>query len=64
MVETIKLHLGAFDCSQAGWVNTDITPHFFVAKIPGLAALIGLPARWTLPDMTSIGRAYFERFGT
>lgn len=34
---SVKLHLGAFDCSVAGWVNSDITPHLFVAKIPGVA---------------------------
>ncbi len=31
-----KLHLGAFDQAHEGWVNTDITPHLLVARIPGL----------------------------
>ena len=35
-----RLHLGAFDQVQAGWVNTDITPHLFVARIPGLPWLL------------------------
>lgn len=35
-----RLHLGAFDQVQAGWVNTDITPHLFVARVPGLPRLL------------------------
>ena len=35
-----KLHLGAFDQVNPGWINTDITPHVFVSKIPGLAFLL------------------------
>jgi SAM-dependent methyltransferase len=36
----IKLHLGAFDCAVDGWLNTDVTPHIFIAKIPGAAGLL------------------------
>ncbi len=32
-----KLHLGCFDQPVDGWINTDITPHLFVAKVPFLA---------------------------
>jgi SAM-dependent methyltransferase len=32
-----KLHLGAFDQVHEGWVNTDVTPHLLVARVPGLA---------------------------
>jgi len=32
-----RLHLGAFDCGIDGWVNTDITPHLFVSRVPFLA---------------------------
>ena len=35
----IRLHLGAFNCAVDGWVNTDITPHIWVSRVP-LAALI------------------------
>jgi SAM-dependent methyltransferase len=35
-----KLHLGAFDQVHAGWVNTDITPHLLVARVPGLPFLL------------------------
>jgi SAM-dependent methyltransferase len=36
----IKLHLGAFDCAIDGWVNTDVTPHIFISKIPGAASVL------------------------
>lgn len=35
-----RLQLGAFDQVPAGWVNTDITPHLFVARVPGLAWIL------------------------
>ena len=35
-----KLHLGCFDQIFAGWVNTDISPHIFIAMIPGLSYLL------------------------
>jgi SAM-dependent methyltransferase len=35
-----KLHLGAFDQVHDGWVNTDITPHLLVARVPGLPFLL------------------------
>ena len=30
----IRLHLGAFNCAIPGWVNTDITPHLWIARVP------------------------------
>jgi SAM-dependent methyltransferase len=35
-----KLHLGAFDQVVDGWINTDVSPHLIVARIPGAAALL------------------------
>jgi SAM-dependent methyltransferase len=35
-----RLHLGAFDQVVDGWINTDVTPHLMVARIPGLPALL------------------------
>ena len=35
-----RLQLGAFDQVQEGWLNTDVTPHLFVARVPGLAWLL------------------------
>jgi len=37
---TIKLHLGAFTSGIPGWINTDITPHIWIAQIPFAAALL------------------------
>jgi predicted SAM-dependent methyltransferase len=34
-----KLNFGCFDQVVDGWVNTDITPHIFIARIP-LAAML------------------------
>lgn len=36
----IKLHIGAFDKSIDGWINTDITPHLIIGKIPMLPYLL------------------------
>lgn len=36
----MKLHLGAFNCGVEGWVNTDITPHIWVSKIPFLPIVL------------------------
>jgi SAM-dependent methyltransferase len=29
-----RLHLGCFDRPADGWVNTDITPHIWISKVP------------------------------
>jgi predicted SAM-dependent methyltransferase len=42
-----RLHLGCFDRPVKGWINTDVTPHLWVARMPGLAALI-----WRMGKMT------------
>jgi SAM-dependent methyltransferase len=31
-----KLQLGSFDQTPEGWLNTDVTPHLFLARVPGL----------------------------
>lgn len=35
-----RLQLGAFDQVPEGWLNTDVTPHLFVARVPGLPWLL------------------------
>jgi SAM-dependent methyltransferase len=35
-----KLHVGCFDQAIRGWINLDVTPHLFVARVPGLAAAL------------------------
>jgi SAM-dependent methyltransferase len=32
-----RVHIGAFDVVHEGWLNTDVTPHMAVARVPGLA---------------------------
>jgi SAM-dependent methyltransferase len=39
-VRSRRLQLGAFDQVHQGWFNTDVTPHLFVARVPGLAWLL------------------------
>lgn len=38
--ERLMLHLGCFDRSIKGWINTDITPHLWIARVPGLPTLL------------------------
>jgi SAM-dependent methyltransferase len=35
-----KLHIGAFDLVHDGWLNTDVTAHIAVARVPGLARVL------------------------
>ena len=36
-----KLHFGSFyNCPIDSWLSTDVTPHLFVARVPGLAWLM------------------------
>lgn len=35
-----KLHFGCFNCPVQGWINTDVTPHIWIARIPGLPWLM------------------------
>lgn len=36
----MRLHLGAFNRSVDGWVNTDVTPHIWISKIPFLPFIL------------------------
>ncbi|MQY51031.1 methyltransferase domain-containing protein [Rhodocyclus tenuis] len=36
----MRLHFGAFNCPREGWINTDVTPHVHISRIPGLARVI------------------------
>jgi SAM-dependent methyltransferase len=35
-----KLHIGCFDVVHDGWLNTDVTPHLMVARVPGLPRVL------------------------
>ncbi len=43
----IKLHIGAFNCPADGWVNTDITPHIWISKIPFAAKCLHVMGKMT-----------------
>jgi SAM-dependent methyltransferase len=36
----MKIHFGAFNCPIDGWLNTDITPHLYLARVPLLPWLL------------------------
>src|SRR5437660_5420619 len=38
--QTVKLHLGAFHRGIPGWINTDITPHIWITRVPFAVALL------------------------
>jgi SAM-dependent methyltransferase len=38
--DTKKLHLGCFDIPVEGWINTDITPHIWISRIPFAAQVL------------------------
>ncbi|MDO9083299.1 MAG: methyltransferase domain-containing protein, partial [Humidesulfovibrio sp.] len=40
MENLIKLHIGAFDQAIDGWMNIDVTPHIFVARVPFLPQIM------------------------
>lgn len=41
----MKLHVGAFNQPIDGWVNTDVTPHIWVSRLPGAAELLNRVGR-------------------
>lgn len=56
-----RLHLGCFDCIVPGWVNTDITPHIWVARIPFAARLLFGLGRITAERYEQHRRGLFKR---
>src|SRR5262249_12971261 len=55
-----RLHLGCFDCVVPGWLNTDITPHIWVARIPMAAALLYGMGRMTSERYAQHRRGLFR----
>jgi SAM-dependent methyltransferase len=39
MSSSDKLHLGAYNIIHEGWINTDVTKHLWIARIPKLAGV-------------------------
>lgn len=50
----MKIHLGAFNCPIDGWLNTDITPHLYLARVPFLP--------WVLHKAGKIPAARYEDY--
>lgn len=49
-----NLHLGCLDCVFPGWINTDITPHIYVSRVPGLA--------WILHKLNKITPERYQQY--
>jgi SAM-dependent methyltransferase len=54
------LHLACFDRPVEGWLNTDITPHIFIARIPGAAELVYRAGRMTRDRLNQHTRGIFR----
>src|ERR1700722_18917070 len=57
----IKLHIGAFNCPADGGVNTDITPHIWISKIPLAAKLLYVMGKMTRERLTEHELGVFRR---
>jgi SAM-dependent methyltransferase len=55
-----RLHLGCFDRPISGWINTDITPHIWLSRIPGLATLLWRLGRLSDERHEQHGRGVFR----
>lgn len=56
-----RLHFGCFNCPQDGWINTDVTPHIRIARVPGLASLLHAAGKMTADRLAEHRRGVFRR---
>jgi SAM-dependent methyltransferase len=56
-----KLHLGAFNSSVEGWLNTDITPHIFIARVPYAPLLLWKAGMMTADRFDEHKRGIFKK---
>lgn len=61
MTKTMKIHFGAFNCPVEGWINTDITPHLYIARIPLLAPLLHKIGKMPTERLQDHQRGSFRR---
>ena len=61
MNDPTKLHFGCFNCPRDGWLNTDVTPHIHVARVPGLAWLLHKAGKLTDERLDEHRRGVFRR---
>lgn len=57
----IKLHIGAFNCPVDGWLNTDITPHIWISKIPLAARVLHRMGKISKERLSEHERGVFRR---
>ena len=56
-----KLHVGAFDVAHDGWLNTDVTPHMAIARVPGLPRLLRRAGRLSDERWSAYQAGVFRR---
>jgi predicted SAM-dependent methyltransferase len=56
-----RLHFGCFNCPQDGWLNTDVTPQIYVARVPGLAWLLHKAGKMNEERFQSHQRGLFRK---
>jgi hypothetical protein len=60
-VETKQLHLGCFDAPAEGWLNTDITPHIWISRIPLAARALHLVGKLSSERMAQHRDGVFRK---
>src|ERR1700736_425820 len=56
-----KLHIGAFNCPVDGWLNTDITPHILITRVPFAPLLLFKAGRITAERFDEHRRGVFKK---
>jgi len=59
--EMKKLNLGCFNQPAAGWINTDITPHIWIARVPTAAIVIRALHKMTAERLHEHQRGIFRQ---
>jgi SAM-dependent methyltransferase len=59
--ESKQLHLGCFDSPVDGWVNTDITPHIWITRVPLAARALHLAGRMSPERLAQHRNGIFRR---
>lgn len=60
MTQSKKLHLGAYNLVHPGWINTDVTPQLWIARVPKLAALLFKLGRLSLQNYQRHQQGIFQ----
>jgi hypothetical protein len=57
------LHFGCFNYPRDGWVNTDGTPHLYIARVPDVTCTTHKLGEDSDERMNEHKKAYIEKFG-